>query len=133
MDGTFDITPPPFKQAYIINAHKFNQGKWYIVDDIIDDYICTLIEGLRVAFCLLPDKRGRTYTELFERLKDEASSRGKQFNPKCIITDYEPGLMPIVEQEVSEYIYSVHIDLVKHIIGYDLVSGSYPIWVYVPF
>jgi hypothetical protein len=26
MDGTFDITPGPFKQVYIIHAHKFGQG-----------------------------------------------------------------------------------------------------------
>ena len=64
-----------------------------------------------MAFCLLPNKRGRTYTELFERLKDEASSSGKQFNPKCIITDYEPALLPIVEQEVSNDVLIVDSDL----------------------
>jgi hypothetical protein len=62
----------------------------------------------RIAFCLLPNKRGRTYTELFERLKDEASIMGKQFNPKRIITDYEPGLLPVVEQEVSFFTLIIH-------------------------
>jgi len=28
---------------------------------------------------------------------------GKQFKPKRIITDFEPGLMPVVEQEVSAF------------------------------
>jgi hypothetical protein len=56
---------------------------------------------LPVAFCLLPNKRAKTYTELFERFKEEASVMGKQFNPQRIITDYEPGLLPVVEQEVS--------------------------------
>ncbi|CAF4447000.1 unnamed protein product [Rotaria magnacalcarata] len=55
--------------------------------------------GLPVAFCLLPNKRGKTYFELFERLKEQARSMGKQFKPKRIITDFEPGLMPVVEQE----------------------------------
>jgi hypothetical protein len=59
------------------------------------------VAGLPVVFCLLPNKRAKTYTELFERFKDEASIRGKQFNPQRIITDYEPGLLPVVEQEVS--------------------------------
>jgi hypothetical protein len=56
---------------------------------------------LPVAFCLLPNRRGKTYTELFERLKEQATVMGKQFNPKRIVTDYEPGLLPVMEQEVS--------------------------------
>ena len=56
-----------------------------------------------LAYCLLPNKRGSTYIELFERLKDQANIMGKQFNPKRIVTDYEPGLLPIVEQEVSVF------------------------------
>jgi hypothetical protein len=67
---------------------------------------------LPVAFCLLPNKRARTYTELFERLKDEASIAGKQFNPQRIITDYEPGLMPVVEQEVSVSTLIIHVQYV---------------------
>lgn len=57
--------------------------------------------GLPVAFCMLPNKRSSTYTELFERLKDHASVMGKQFNPQRIVTDYEPGLLPVIQQEVS--------------------------------
>ncbi|CAF4447358.1 unnamed protein product [Rotaria magnacalcarata] len=39
MDGTFDIAPAPFKQVYLIHAEKFGQG-------------------LPVAFCILPNRRG---------------------------------------------------------------------------
>jgi hypothetical protein len=70
------------------------------------------IAGLPVAFCLLPNKRARTYTELFERLKDEASIVGKQFNPQRIITDYDPGLMPVVEQEVNVSTLIIHVQYV---------------------
>ncbi len=86
-----------------------------------------------VAFCLLPNKRGRTYTELFERLKDEANIMGKQFNPKRIITDYEPGLMPIVEQEVSVFTFIIHVHCVSDIVPYLLVSLWHPLRLYVPF
>jgi hypothetical protein len=34
---------------------------------------------------------------------------GKRFNPKRIITDYEPGLLPVVEQEVSVFIIIIHV------------------------
>ncbi|CAF3199464.1 unnamed protein product, partial [Rotaria socialis] len=71
MDGTFDIAPAPFKQVYLIHAEKFGQG-------------------LPVAFCLLPNKRGRTYLELFERLKEQAILLKTKFDPKRIITDFEP-------------------------------------------
>jgi hypothetical protein len=60
----------------------------------------------------LLNKRVRTYTELFERLKDEASIVGKQFNPQRIITDYDPGLMPVVEQEVNVSTLIIHVQYV---------------------
>ncbi|CAF1038152.1 unnamed protein product [Rotaria sp. Silwood1] len=47
MDGTLDITPAHFKQVYLIHTEKFDQG-------------------LPIAFFLLPNKRGKTYLELFE-------------------------------------------------------------------
>ncbi|CAF3653882.1 unnamed protein product [Rotaria socialis] len=80
MDGTFDTTPENFKQVYLIHAHKYGQG-------------------LPVAFCLLPNKRGRTYTALIEQFKSQAIIMGKQFKPKKIVTDFESALMPVVEQE----------------------------------
>jgi hypothetical protein len=70
------------------------------------------IAGLPIAFFLLPNKRARTYTELFERLKDEASIVGKQFNPQRIITDYDPGLMAVVEQEVNVSTLIIHVQYV---------------------
>ncbi|CAF3596017.1 unnamed protein product [Rotaria socialis] len=87
MDGTFDTTPPNFKQVYLIHAQKFGQG-------------------LPVAFCLLPNKRGKTYTELIEQLKEKANTMGKQFKPKRIITDYEPTLLPVVGQEFPTAVHS---------------------------
>ncbi|CAF4108796.1 unnamed protein product [Rotaria sp. Silwood2] len=90
MDGTFDITPAHFKQVYLIHTEKFGQE-------------------LPVAFCLLPNKRGKTYLELFERLKEQAIVMGKQFNPKRIITDYEPDLLPVIQQEVNVFILTIHV------------------------
>ncbi|CAF3977882.1 unnamed protein product [Rotaria sp. Silwood1] len=66
----------------------------------------SFVAGLPTAFWLLPNKRSRTYTELFERLKDQASIMGKQFNPQRIVTDYEPGLLPVVQQEFPLAIHS---------------------------
>ncbi|CAF4668553.1 unnamed protein product, partial [Rotaria socialis] len=89
MDGTFHTTPPNFKQVYLIHAQKFGQGT------------C-----LPVAFCLLPNKSGKTYTELVEQLKEKANTMRKQFKPKRIITDYEPTLLPVVGQEFPTAVHS---------------------------
>ena len=59
------------------------------------------VKGLPVAFCLLPNKRGKTYLELFERLTEQAIVMKKQFNPKRIITDFETSLLLILQQEVN--------------------------------
>ncbi|CAF3191718.1 unnamed protein product [Rotaria socialis] len=87
MDGTFDIAPAPFKQVYLIHGEKFGQG-------------------LPVAFCLLSNKRGRTYLELFERLKEQAIFLKTKFDPKRIITDFEPCLLPVIQQEFPFAIHS---------------------------
>ncbi|CAM4973883.1 unnamed protein product [Rotaria socialis] len=66
MDGTFDIAPAPFKQVYLIHAEKFGQG-------------------LPVAFCLLPNKRGRTYLELFERPRSQMNRILQSYIYMCIL------------------------------------------------
>ena len=102
MDGTFDVTPSQFKQVFIMHVRKFGQGTWKINHPFLYILIRLFyVAGLPVAFCLLPNKRGSTYTDLFERLKDQAILVGKEFNPRCIISDYETGLLPVVQQEVS--------------------------------
>ncbi|CAF1067528.1 unnamed protein product [Rotaria sp. Silwood1] len=87
IDGTFDTSPGQFKQVYLFHAHKFGQG-------------------LPAAFCLLPNKRGKTYTTLFELLKDQATAMGKQFSPQRIVSDYEPAMLPIVQQEFPGSIHN---------------------------
>ncbi|CAF4837510.1 unnamed protein product [Rotaria socialis] len=87
MNGTFDTSPANFKQVYLIHVHKFDHG-------------------LPVAFCLLPNKRGKTYTALMEQLQEQANIMGKQVNSKRIVTDYEPGLMPILEQAFPKALHS---------------------------
>ncbi|CAF3522798.1 unnamed protein product [Rotaria socialis] len=75
------------------------------------------MEDLRVAFCVLPNKRGKTYTALMEQLKEQVNIVGKQFNPKRFVTDYEPGLMPILEQEFPKALHSdcmFHFNQVIH-------------------
>jgi hypothetical protein len=48
----------------------------------------------------MPNRRAETYTELFERLKQEASAMGKPFEPKRVVSDYEAALIPVIRQQV---------------------------------
>lgn len=74
---------------------------------LIFDFLCSpqhprfSLLGLPVTFCLLPNRKGSTYTELFDRLKEQATAMNKQFNPKRIISDFEPGLVAVIKHEVS--------------------------------
>ena len=54
-----------------------------------------------MPFCLLPNKHAKTYTEFIKQLKEQSDSMGKPFNPKQIIADYKPALIPDIEPEVS--------------------------------
>ena len=59
------------------------------------------MEGLPVAFCLMPNRRATTYIEVFQRLKQEAIAMNKQFEVKRIISDFETALAQAIRQEVS--------------------------------
>jgi hypothetical protein len=62
-------------------------------------------EALPVAFCLLPNRRAATYSELFRRLKDEAARLSTQFQPKRVVSDFESALVSAVRQEVHSHRY----------------------------
>ena len=53
MDGTFDITPAPFKQVYIIHAHKFEQGTIYYVT-CIENIMSFLLKVYQLPFVFCP-------------------------------------------------------------------------------
>ncbi|CAF4139513.1 unnamed protein product [Rotaria sordida] len=76
MDGTFAITPRLFKQTYIIQAHDI-QSK----------------NVLPVAWILLNDKKGSTYKILFKKIILLAKTRGYEFSPSNIMSDYESGII----------------------------------------
>ncbi|CAF3819673.1 unnamed protein product [Rotaria sordida] len=80
IDGTFHVAPGGFEQVFLIHVHHFGQG-------------------LPVVFCLMPNRRAATYSELFQRLKQEATAMGKQFEPRRIISDFEAALIPVIRQE----------------------------------
>ena len=49
----------------------------------------------------MPNRRATTYTEVFQRLKQEAIAMNKIFAPKRIVSDFETALVPVMRQEVS--------------------------------
>lgn len=47
------------------------------------------------------NKKSYTYKQIFGKLKEVASERGKTFSPALIITDFESGVLPVLKSEVS--------------------------------
>ncbi|CAF2843674.1 unnamed protein product [Rotaria sp. Silwood2] len=47
----------------------------------------------------MPNRRTATYSELFQRLKQEATVMSKQFDPRHIISDFEAALILVIRQE----------------------------------
>ncbi|CAF1355393.1 unnamed protein product [Rotaria sordida] len=92
MDGTFSKAPPNFCQIYIIHAVNFD--------------IC-----LPCVFGLLVNKKSITYKQIFVKLKEIASERGKSFSPGLIITDFESGVLPVLK---SEFPCSKHMGCFYH-------------------
>ncbi|CAF3557303.1 unnamed protein product [Rotaria sp. Silwood1] len=70
-DGTFAVTPRPFKQTYIVQA------------------LHDLGIVIPVAWILLNDKKTLTYQLLFKLLQSAAQERKLIFSPKRLMTDFE--------------------------------------------
>jgi hypothetical protein len=99
MDGTFSTAPPHFEQVFIIQAFlhgscKLTSFHYFLLYD-------TFIEiGVPVLYALLSDREAPTYIHLFSILFDEAKRLNKKFDPKIIMTDFEPGLAQAISVEV---------------------------------
>ena len=81
----------------------------------------------------VPNPKAPTYTDLFERFKEEALARNKQFNLKRIVSDFEPGLISVIKHEVSVYSFVVHPNKVKKSFLFASVSNDNSLWLSLPF
>ena len=80
-DGTFSVTPDPFKQVYIIMTQTEGHSSEHI-------------KGVRCGFALLPNKKKETYELLFSKLKE----RIQPTNLEHIMTDFEQSLFSVIKQ-----------------------------------
>ena len=80
-DGTFSVTPDPFKQVYIIMTQTEGHSSEHI-------------KGVRCGFALLPNKKKETYELLFNTLKN----RIQPTNLEHIMTDFEQSLFSVIKQ-----------------------------------
>ena len=70
-DGTFKITPKLWYQTFIIQAQ-----------------VCEKV-FVPVAFCLLPDKKKRSYSAMFSLLKEALECRGLELSAEFFMSDFE--------------------------------------------
>lgn len=93
-------------------------------------FIFIFLKGLPVAFCLMPNRRATTYTEVFQRLKQEAIVMNKQFEPKRIVSDFETALVPAIRQEVNLFrLRSVTYNFNHRV--FISVSSCFALWLHV--
>ena len=71
MDGTFKITPHPWKQVAIVSA-EISEGCW-----------------IPVAYGLLPDKKRDTYDTFFGLLKTALTSQDLELSARTVMSDFE--------------------------------------------
>ena len=71
MDGTFKITPSPWKQVGIISA-EISTECW-----------------IPIAFGLLPDKKRDTYDTFFGLLKTALTSQNLELSARTVMSDFE--------------------------------------------
>ena len=73
MDGTFEFCTQFFTQFFTI--HGMNNGHF-----------------IPLLFCLLPDKKKETYTNLFNLVKNLCNERNLFFRPQAFIVDFEDSI-----------------------------------------
>jgi hypothetical protein len=80
MDGTFSTVPPIYQQLFTVHAFFDNRL-------------------LPLVYVLMAKKSTRAYVKVFKSLKSACSNMGLQLQPQFIMSDFETGLIPAIQQE----------------------------------
>ncbi|KAL2642748.1 hypothetical protein R1flu_010335 [Riccia fluitans] len=83
MDRTFDACPQLYRQLFTLHAF-FEERQ------------------VPLLYVLMNSKERVAYISLFDALKDLAITRGQQFSPQLILSDFESGLIPAIQAEFPE-------------------------------
>jgi hypothetical protein len=79
MDGTFDTAPSLYSQLYTV--HVFVGQRM-----------------VPVVYILMSNKTTILYISVFESLKNECTRSGLTFHPQTVMTDFESGIIPAIQQ-----------------------------------
>lgn len=82
MDGTFSTVPAIFQQLFTVHA-------------FFDNHLLPLV------YVLMAKKTTSAYVKVFRALKAACLNLGCQLQPVDIMTDFESGLIPAIQQEFS--------------------------------
>lgn len=77
MDGTFKITPDPWKQVAIVSV-EISEGNW-----------------IPIAFGLLPDKKLDSYLTFFNLLKTALASHNFTISATHFMADFEDNIRKV--------------------------------------
>ena len=94
-DGTFKITPAPWKQVMIISAE--------IIEDV----------WVPVAFGYLPDKKKDTYNMFFGLLKEALTKNGFELSAQYFMRDFETNLRNCAKDKLEIDILGCHFHYAK--------------------
>lgn len=79
MDGTFEYSPKHFTQLFTI--HGYSDGTY-----------------IPLVYCLLPDKKMKTYSQALAMVKEECKQRNQHLLPNKIVVDFEQA----IHQSIAE-------------------------------
>ena len=102
MDGTFSACPKVFDQVYTIHSIRFEQCMWLVVLINGEQSLSFVCLAFPCVFGLLPNRFKSTYQFLFSELKAIAAQMNMAFEPKTIMSDFEPALMNVLKVEVID-------------------------------